>query len=48
MNILSKSQDLHVAGGTTFHLPCKVREVEPEHDDADDADDADNLDFEDC
>jgi len=24
VNILSKSQDLHVAGGTTFHLPCKV------------------------
>ena len=21
---MSKSQDLHVAAGTTFHLPCKV------------------------
>ena len=24
VHILSRGQDLHVAAGTTFHLPCKV------------------------
>jgi len=30
VHILSKGQDLHVAGGTTFHLPCKVDKL-PTH-----------------